>query len=91
MVECIHSLCFTDYIANWQVTINTKTQTLSIRTCEQIGSSDGYTTMFNIEIYKLCGDNYTNSFISGCEQGYKDLGFVFVRCERVAEANINRN
>ena len=63
-------------------------QILSIRTCEQIGASDGNGLMFNMEIYKICGDNYTNSFISGCEQFYKELGFVAVRCERVVEANI---
>ncbi len=65
-------------------------QILSIRTCEQIGASDGYGLMFNLEIYKICGGYYTNSFISGCEQSYKDLGFVFVRCERVVEANITK-
>jgi hypothetical protein len=63
-------------------------QILSVRTCEQIGTSDGSAFMFNLEIYKICGDSYTDTFISGCEQGYKDLGFVFVRCERVVEANI---
>jgi hypothetical protein len=44
--------------------------------------------MFKMDVYKICGDNYINGFISGCEQSYKELGFVLVRCDRVVEANI---
>ena len=67
----------------------TQSKVLSVRTCGQIGFQDGDSSMFHLDVYKTCGDSYTDAFINGCEQSYKELGFVFVACDRIVAANID--